>query len=145
MSSVTLHNFKGLDTVISRIVKEKAREVTYNVWWEVVDWTPVCSGKAAASWDASAGVLKSFTNIPDPEFNGKCTRIHDDPRNGVSGPDSLLGAASDAHNKWFVVNTASYVRGLNDGSINTAKAPIGFIEIGVDRGIHKSGRLFTFG
>lgn len=138
MSSITnVKSFAEAGKYVEKLVDEKNREVVYDIWKEVVSWTPVCSGKAAASWFVSPGIPVTKDRIPNPPWRSgdDCVRIYDDPTLSITSHKQLLGKYKKNYKNWFISNPVDYIQSLNSGS--SVKAPVGFVETAISRALSR--------
>ncbi len=134
MSSIRkVGGFGEAGQVVIEIVHETCRQSVYNIWSALIDQTPVCSGKAAASWFASANRPVTTDRLPDVPYDGHCVRVYDDPRLEFSTPEALLGKYNRNYSKWYISNPVDYIDDLNDGF--STKAPAGFVDVAVKIGL----------
>lgn len=98
-------------TVIEDVVVEATREMRRRV----AGRTPVRTGRAAASWNASIG---------SPDFNAQ-PETYLNPKGAVDDGKENLDGYQLGQNT-YVANGVPYIGSLNNGS--SAKAPAGFVE-----------------
>lgn len=108
--------FGDAGNIIKKIVNVKHRQFMLDVWTELVNTTPVKTGKARYSWKISPG--SPYTKeIPDGQYGYP--------------PLPNLDRYVRNWTKWYIANTAPYIAELNQGS--SKQAPTGFVEIAIDR------------
>jgi len=100
---------------IEKFVEEAQRKTTLDLWNRLVNITPKDTGRAQASWIATA--KKPSNEVPPP---GEKTYP-------LNRPGSLQ--RTEFGNPNFVVSNIDYMTKLNDGWSD--KAPIAFVEISV--------------
>jgi len=104
-------SFKEAGKLIAHFVDVHTKDFLYDLWFELVELTPVDTGRARASWYVTGGAPKRVV-LPDGQY--------DFP----SPPD--LDKYKRNYTKWFVSNTAPYIEFLNAG--HSRQAPSGFIQ-----------------
>jgi hypothetical protein len=118
----TVKSFREVGNFISKIVDVKSRDFLIDTWTDLVNTTPVASGKARASWKISPG--SPFTKeLPKGDYGYPST------------PD--LSRYTRNWTKWYIANTAPYIQRLNDGY--SQQAPVGFIELALQKNLVKYG------
>jgi len=116
MPKLNAKTFGDVGNYVGKIVNVKTRQFMLDVWTELVNTTPVKTGKARYSWKISAG--SPFTKeIPD----------------GTYGYPPLPNLDRYIRNwtKWYIANTAPYILELDGGS--SKQAPSGFIKLSIDK------------
>lgn len=105
-----VRNFFEAANLVAELVEVKQRQFLLDTWNELVDATPVLTGKARASWFLSPGFPKTI-ELPD----------------GVYGRpvEPNLAQYKRNHTRWLIANTAPYIAQLNAG--NSRQAPAGFV------------------
>lgn len=114
--------FAEAGNFVSKIVNVESRQFLLDTWTDLVNTTPVKTGKARASWKISPG--SPFTReIPA----------------GTYGYPELPNLDKYTRNwtKWYIANTAPYIQDLNAGS--SKQAPVGFIELAIQKNIIRYG------
>lgn len=123
-------NFIEVGQALTELIDVKERRTVYNIWTELVDHTPVCSGKAAYSWFVSPNSPITKDRLPAPPIpDDECVRIYVDPRSEGryrGGPKVYFPEYTRNYTKWFINNPVDYIGDLNDGKSD--KAPMGFIQ-----------------
>lgn len=110
--------FNHVGNYIAKVVNVKTRQFLLDTWTDLVNTTPVKTGKARYSWKISPG--SPFTReIPDGNYGYP--------------PMPDLTRYQRNWTKWYIANTAPYIDELNRGS--SRKAPAGFIQTAVNRNI----------
>ena len=114
--------FVEVGNVVTKLVNVKTRQFLLDVWTDLVDSTPVDTGKARASWKISPGT-PTTKELPD----------------GTYGYPPLPDLDRYTRNwtKWYISNTAPYIQFLNAGW--SQQAPVGFIETTIQRNIVRYG------
>lgn len=115
-------NFREAGNLITKVVDVKSRQFLLDTWTDLVDTTPVKTGKARASWKISPG--SPFTReIPDGYYT-------------IPSPPNLDRYKRN-WTKWYIANTAPYIEDLNAGS--SRQAPAGFVQLAIQKNIAKYG------
>lgn len=111
---------------LERFVSNVVKIISINVTNEITRSTPVLTGHAKSNWIPSIG--------------GPGAGVVGSPASVNSGAQKAgiasLGAYSLKNGRVFIVNNVSYIGDLNNGS--SAKAPSGFVQGGIIRGVTKA-------
>lgn len=135
-------NFIHSSGILTTLVGVIQRKIVYNIWDELVDHTPVCSGKAAYSWFVSPNIPITKDRLPNPirpNSGEECERFYEDPRQEgryFGGPKKYFPEYKRNFGLWHINNPVNYIDSLNRG--NSLKAPIGFVQMAIDKGLNKS-------
>lgn len=114
--------FIDIGNIVTKVVNVKTRDFLIDTWTDLVNTTPVDTGKARASWKISPG--SPFTKeLPAGDY-------------GYPSPPDLSTYKRN-WTKWYISNTAPYISRLNNGW--SQQAPVGFIEIAIQRNIVRYG------
>lgn len=105
---------------LASAVPELPRRAAQELRVTLATYTPKDTGRAAASWNASARTANYTTK--GPTYNSPGTAVKD----GID--TTRMGRAMD---DYYVANAIDYLGKLNDG--HSQKAPAGFIELAHDR------------
>jgi len=120
----TVKNFFEAGVIIAELAEVKSKNVMGSIWLDLVEATPVCSGYARGSWFVTPNIPKRTNPLgPPPEINldmDHCTEKYSYP----SYPN--LKRYTRNFSKWYIVNLAPYVEGLNNG--DSKKASSGWVE-----------------
>ena len=118
-----LRTFSDVAKVISEVVEATNREFLMDTWQELVDATPVKTGKARASWFVSPN-LPHLKELPDAHYPYPAP------------PD--LNRYTRNFSLWYIANTAHYIGQLNRGS--SRQAPAGFVDTIIKRNVDRANR-----
>jgi hypothetical protein len=122
MPTVVANGFYEAGRIVAEFLHVKNRTFLLHTWQDLVNTTPVKTGKARASWFVSPG-FPITKELPDG--------IYAKP----TAPD--LGQYNPRHTRWLISNTAPYIEKLNRGS--SKQAPAGFIQSAIYRNLIKYG------
>lgn len=122
MPTVVANSLVEVGRLVAEFLHVKQRKFLLATWNDLVDTTPVKTGKARASWFISPGFPFS-REIPDGNYARPIE------------PD--LAKYSTKHTRWLISNTAPYIESLNRGS--SRKAPAGFVQSAIYKNLIKYG------
>ena len=111
-------------------IDEAVRALTTEIQAELQQSTPVKTGWAASNWLATLS-KPATTSVGSKESVNKTS---------APGRVARVTAAFDAkkHRRVYLTNHVPYVMSLNDGTTKTHKAPIGFIQMSITRGVNRT-------
>lgn len=101
----------------------------------VVLATPVDTGRARSNWRVSAGAPDGNVREPYVPGEGGSTAAQNTRAALAQGREAIAGAGANVR-AIYISNNLPYIQPLNDGS--SAQAPAGFVELAVQRGIHRA-------
>lgn len=102
-------SFVEAGRILANIIGVKQKMFVYQLWYDLVYATPVCTGYARASWFATPGIPKTKNpNKPRPS-TWDCQIIYDPPK-----PPELEKYTKN-FSVWYIVNLAPYMEELNTG------------------------------
>lgn len=115
-------SFVEAGKIIAHLVEAKKKDFLYALWEELVDLTPVDTGKARASWFISGGA-PTTKELPSGNYGYP------------SRPE--LDRYKRNYTKWYLTNTAPYIKYLNNG--HSEQAPAGFVQMAMQKVIIRYG------
>lgn len=118
----TLKSFHSLRNSVAHIIDVQSRNFLLDTWQDLVDTTPVDTGKARASWFISPGIPHTKELIPGFYPKPILPKLERFKKN---------------YKQWYIANTAPYIGKLNNGY--SKQAPAGFIQTAIQRNIAKYG------
>jgi len=132
-----IENFKELGSDVIKVVGKANKAFLYDLWFFVVEGTPVFTGAMKFSWKMTPG--KPSTYKPPYKkavnANGGIIRMYPDPEY----PN--IEKYTDRWNNYFLVNNQNYVQVVND---DETKADYGyedtyqFIEYGIEKAVRRA-------
>lgn len=124
-----VNSFLEAGNLVAQLIEVKKRRFLVDLWNDLVDNTPVCTGYARASWFISPVQprKKNPNGKRDPE--AYCRVQYPRP----FSPN--LTKYKRNYTRWFIVNLAPYIEDLNNGSSRQADA--GWVNDIVARNISK--------
>jgi len=117
----TVKSFNDVDKIVTNLIEVKKRDFMLGLWNELVDRTPVKSGKARASWKISVG-FAATKELPVGTYGRPKT------------PD--LTRYKRNYQNWYLTNSAPYISRLNTGY--SKQAPAGFINSIIQKHVAKA-------
>ena len=125
MPSVEVNSFSDMIGHVTKLVEVKKRNFLMSAWKDLVDYTPVISGKARASWFISP-------NLPHSKELPTGTHGYPTPPN--------LDKYKRNFSVWYIANTAPYMSKLNEGGSTQLGGQEGWIDAIILRNIARAGR-----
>ena len=125
MPEIVAKNFREAGNLVMKAVDVKNKKFLLDTWNDLVDATPVLTGKARFSWKISSHKPKTADDVK---------RVYQ--TNFYARPTQPDLSGYKPVTTWFITNTARYIGKLNSGY--SAKAPSGFIDIAVQKNVVKS-------
>lgn len=114
--------FSEAGKLISKLVNVQSRQFLLDTWTDLVNTTPVKTGKARASWFISPGAPTTRELASGTYGYPETPNLDKYKRNWT---------------KWYITNTAPYIQFLNAG--HSQQAPVGFIELAIQKNIIRYG------
>ena len=133
-------DFREAGAILEEIKDMLDKKVLVELWKNLsYEYTPVCSGYAAANWYVSPNLPRTKSIHGEPpewqeDFKG-CVKSYSP--NKQAQADVLK--YTKKYRKWYVTNTAPYISQLNEGY--SKKAPAKFVEAAVFEVVAKANGM----
>lgn len=135
MSAEFIRQINGCKDKVDKLLDQAVRRVAFSVYTQIVQNTPVDTGRARGNWHIDVNLID--IRIIEP------TGAEKDP--SYDGTEKALTAVGQHKlgSTIFISNNLPYIRRLNDG--HSLQSPAGFIEeairIGKDQGMELSSNI----
>ncbi len=111
-------HFIEVGRVLTALVDVRKNKFVEDLFNELVEKTPVCTGYARASWYATPGIPKTKNDIKPKKVKG-CTVVY--PKAKLN-----LSKYKKKWTYWYITNLAPYAQKLEEG--HSAQAPANWIK-----------------